>query len=1021
MTPSVNRSKSKTAPSSNGEFERKFNAALSNAKKVLHDTKHCSMAETVAHSFLDKYHVVEVLTRMSVAAQFNTMMILLGVSPEAISNLRKRAKESQMSVSLRFESEEKCDFKFQDQIERKSAEHHTVGTFSSKKEYVITKVDRFHWEFTYSYRLFAFLGSDPKDELTCLTNGSGTYKFFTLSKAPAPRPLFHLCQIPDLNMTWLLEHSAEEGGLSDEDEKDLGGEEKLLQQAQMGVFKIDRFAPSCRTPTRNDEIEEAWEFARNCSDFWEEIRSYFHDNVFAFYRAKTSETYALGDAASIFSDMFVPVLPIMRDALSPDVAASASLRLSGMSLNSALSNSASDLDLDEHQTLALVHQPDRSLDPVQQTLLLQLQCRTLGEKVSALKRSLPEVHSKIASQTDGRLVAAGAHMTHICDAFLGCVDYMEQLLRKQLIVTIGRELVPKDFDNYMLFHNHRIFSEPYAPKVFSYQVRTAGRPSEGIFSLLPLTQRSGNNFVRADPYKSFVSHDIPREPFAFAINSSTNVRVQGERYLHSIVINSFSGEPSVGMRLSARSRPFCNFIVIAGRMSSNNTLDPEIATVVQRKDEIDFLLKTEPIPAPKAFRDAISSLSPEMQRFAKAFRSMQLSSTLFGVCILEIKPQVERALALPEGSLYKETELMDEVIDLFLEYNIPADLMSYDGSPDDHPDQKVERVKELVSQIQKMIEGERQALLPPPPPPSSIRPMAPMAGLMSFSALPRGPSVSRGPPAGRGGGPPGGLGGRGRGMGRISARNCAAPPMAGAPPPMPGGGPPPPPPAAACGGPPPPPASGGGPPPPPAPGGGPPPPPGPPGDSPPAPPSEPSSKPEEKKETTPSLESGGFAAEGSDRDVTKVPTELDGKFDKLDPEGAVRPTILKFEGDWWMKSFESLLSPPKYNSIGSDDKKKKKSKAFDLLDSITRSGALPYVGGQLHIVTVLTHCFEDSLINTLWLESVNPIERVEATGLIAASVVHQVPPTEMVVESERKRIKQYSRGVFEALEMDFSE
>ena len=1013
------RAKTKTAPSQ-GEFTRKFNQALSNAQKVLHDTKHCSLAETVPHSFLDKYHAVEVLTRMSIAAQFNALMILLGVSPDSISSLRKRARETKKSISFRFESEEKCDFKFQDQVEKKGTEHHTISTFSHTKEYVITKVDRFHWEFTYSYRLFAFLGSDPKDELVCLTNGSGTYKFYTLSKEPAPRPLFHLCQIPDLNISWLLEHSAEEG-CGEEELLEKEGEEKILDKAQMGVFKIDRFALSCATPTRNSEIEEAWDFSVHCSEFWEQIRSYFHDNVFAFYRERIgSGSVRSGVDGSIFSDVYVPVLPVMRDALSPNVASPSSLRLSGMSLTSVLSNSASDLD--EHQTLALVHQQDRSLDPVQQTLLLQLQCRTLGEKVAALKKSLPEAHSNIASQTDGRLAVVGAHMTHICDAFIGCVDYMEALLRKQLIVTIGRELVPKDFDDFMLFHNHRIFREPYAPKIFSYQVRTAGRPSEGIFSLLPLTERTGNNFARADPYKSFVSHDIPRTPFQFAINSSTNVRVQGERYLHSIVLNSFSGSPSVGMRLSARSRPFCNFIVIAGRMATNNVLDPEIATVVQRKDELDFLLKTEPIPAPKAFRDAIASLSPEMQRFAKAFRSMQLSSTLFGVCILEIKPQVERALALPEGSLYKETELMDDVIDLFLEYNIPADLMSYDGSPEDHPDEKVRRVKDLVSQIQAMIQKEEQKLLPPPPPPQSS------SSFVLFGALPGGPPMGGGPPPRRGtsapgrGGPPGrggGRGGGGRGRGRaggLMMMRSAAPSLGGPPPPPPAPGGAPPPPPAPGGAPPPPPGAAA---PPPPPGGGAPPPPPSPSSGEVSSPQEPSKQPEEKKETTPSLESEGFGSEGEDRDVTKVPVELDGKFDKLDPEGAVRPTILKFEGDWWMKSFESLLSLPKFESMGKEKQGKQKDKAFDLLDSITRSGAIPYVGGQLHVVTVLTHCFDDSLINTLWLESVNPIERVEATGLIAASVIHQVSPSEMVVDSAREKIEKYSRGVFEALEAEF--
>lgn len=60
---------------------------------------------------------------------------------------------------------------------------------------------------------------------------------------------------------------------------------------------------------------------------------------------------------------------------------------------------------------------------------------------------------------------------------------------------------------------------------------------------------------------------------------------------------------------------------------------------------IPLLLET--IPSAKAFRDAIESLSPEQQRFAKAFRAMQLESTLFALCVVEIKPQLERLLNLP--------------------------------------------------------------------------------------------------------------------------------------------------------------------------------------------------------------------------------------------------------------------------------------------------------------------------------------------------------------------------------------
>jgi hypothetical protein len=48
----------------------------------------------------------------------------------------------------------------------------------------------------------------------------------------------------------------------------------------------------------------------------------------------------------------------------------------------------------------------------------------------------------------------------------------------------------------------------------------------------------------------------------------------------------------------------------------------------QNKDELKIPLLLETIPTPKEFKSAISSLSPEQQRFCKAFRSMQLGMFL---------------------------------------------------------------------------------------------------------------------------------------------------------------------------------------------------------------------------------------------------------------------------------------------------------------------------------------------------------------------------------------------------------
>ena len=49
---------------------------------------------------------------------------------------------------------------------------------------------------------------------------------------------------------------------------------------------------------------------------------------------------------------------------------------------------------------------------------------------------------------------------------------------------------------------------------------------------------------------------------------------------------------------------------------------------------------------------------------------MQLASTLFGVCIIQIKPQMEKVLNLPDGALTKEIQLTQDLMQMFIEYQV---------------------------------------------------------------------------------------------------------------------------------------------------------------------------------------------------------------------------------------------------------------------------------------------------------------------------------------------------------------
>merc|ERR1712039_144456 len=103
------------------------------------------------------------------------------------------------------------------------------------------------------------------------------------------------------------------------------------------------------------------------------------------------------------------------------------------------------------------------------------------------------------------------------------------------------------------------------------------------------------------------------------------------------------------------------------------------AAILRNKDELKIPLDLSTIPTPKEFKDAIESLAPQQQAFAKAFRSMQLESTLFGVLVIQVKPQLEKVLNLPADSLTKEIKLTQDLMQLFIRYQIPSDLLSFDA------------------------------------------------------------------------------------------------------------------------------------------------------------------------------------------------------------------------------------------------------------------------------------------------------------------------------------------------------
>merc|ERR1711879_537212 len=153
--------------------------------------------------------------------------------------------------------------------------------------------------------------------------------------------------------------------------------------------------------------------------------------------------------------------------------------------------------------------------------------------------------------------------------------------------------------------------------------------------------------------------------------------------------------------------------------------------------------------------------------------------------------------------------------------------------------------------------------------------------------------------------------------------------------------------------------------------------------------------------------------ESSGVDFTKLPGMLDQNFEKYDLDSALHSTILSTGNKWTKKYQTALLSPLTTLAMNTDQQKEHRNTAFDLLDALSRSGVLDVDEAEFHVVLAATHCFDETLMNTLIQKNVNPIEKLERSMLIFASTINNISPEELVRPEFLPTIKYTTPNLFE--------
>jgi hypothetical protein len=490
---------------------------------------------------------------------------------------------------------------------------------------------------------------------------------------PPPRPLNRIAPEATVNITWLVQ--------------------QLSDQMQL-VFAIDRTSDSCRTPRRNKEIERALAELGRLRQWSQDVASYFsRAQLFSVVSASDWSAANLdGAVAAAVQQLFVPVLALLEDRAHLSIEGSAAT-------NAAVRGTGALVTAGAHEPTEAVA-TSHTLPVGDSNAFLAEQRRRLAVSAGELQKVLG-TSAGLISTTEANLLVALQHLASCVQHFSDAVNYVEGMLYAQLEAAIGKVVTAEDFRLFMQHHERKLFAPAVRPKPFSYAIRRPDHYPDGVLSIEAAASTAAG---LAEPIFTTVrAIPGPSAPMSFAINAATSVSFTGDRYLHAYIAQTFAGSRPPSLQLSARARQFSSFLMVIGRIGSATTFEPQYGIILQNKDDLTIPLMLETLPSAKEFKDAIESLSPEQQRFAKAYREMQLEGSVFGVLIIQLKPQLEALLKLPADSLTKEIQLCQDLLELFITYQIPSDLLTYDGDPAAAPAQKVKAVEAHVAAIHKML------------------------------------------------------------------------------------------------------------------------------------------------------------------------------------------------------------------------------------------------------------------------------------------------------------------------------
>jgi hypothetical protein len=773
----------------------------------------------------------------------------------------------------------------------------------------------------------------------------------TQSQNRAPLPENRECKPLDVRLNWLMKH--------------------IDTEAMASIFRVDTQSPETKTPRRNPQVEDALSFMSDLSSWTRSVREYFikgvqqdvvdkHNPAGSVPRSNPEESLT-----RLSDDTFVPVQPLFEEGATKG---STAVDLDSTPSSKSIISLPSQVGANGSSVLLTAEDMHKFLTE---------QVRTTNSRLDVLGKMYPASNKSgtVISVAEASLVQIALHCERVVNSYIRGVGYVEQMLYDQLVSAIGKRIEGSDIDQFLRYHNARLLRPPPAP--FCHAIRQPKHYPCGILSI-EAVQNGGKRY----PIETLVRKVDSGPSIKLPLNAATTIELTGTIFLHGWIQHRFGPSRNVPPELIARARQFSSFLLVVGTMSGSDKLEPKDAVIIQNKDELIIPLILDEIPTAKEFKNAIRSLSPEQQRFAQAFRTMKLGSSVLGISVIQIKPQLEALLGLPSGALTKEMKLTQDLMELFVEYQVPSDLLSYDGNDSSSsPKEKVDTVrahvqavsgviheaktKELNEQSMKAEMAFRSAVTDSPlaclkRKSSEQRRAEEMASSLGWFR--NNESLGSGSLASNDGGDSLDDIGDFKPISvaeyvpntneQLTASQMNKPGPANF------------------------------------------------------------TALEQPKLLAPYSTICAPATVGA-IDFAAVPRILDVAIEQYAQGAALRSTVITLGDGWIRNRQESLLAKATASVLQADDLKRERNQAMDLLDALSRSGSLPIHFSELHVIVCVTHCFEKDVIETIIQDNINPIEKLENSTLVVGSAIYGVPVAALIgnPEDPLQRLKEGGRSV----------